>query len=127
MATRAPRKLAVTGAAAAALLAGGLALARAVDGGAGRTGRVIEVTVFDLRYEPEEVRARVGDTVRWIQKDAFPHTVTSTSPAPNEPGGFDRPLIAVGETVEIEMTRQGTIEYFCVPHPFMKGRIAVEG
>jgi plastocyanin len=87
--------------------------------------RVIDVQVEDFSYKPATVRVRLGDTVRWTQRDAFPHSVTTTNPEPDQPGGFDKPLVAIGETVEVKITSAGTISYFCRPHPYMKGTIEV--
>lgn len=88
-------------------------------------GRIHEVEIMEFAYVPGVLNARVGDTVRWIQRDAVPHTVTSTEPLPGQPGGFDELLNEDGDVVEVELERSGTIRYFCLPHPFMTGSIEV--
>jgi len=88
-------------------------------------GTVIEVEVLNFSYQPATVNARVGDTIRWIQRDQVPHTVTTSNPAPTQPGGFDQTLDAPGDHATVQMTRAGTIAYFCRPHPFMTGSIVV--
>ena len=112
--------------------AGLVALALLVGGGcggdgptAGDGGRVIQVEVVDFSFRPDTVDARVGDIIRWIQRDATPHTVTSSDPPPGVPDGFDQPVDAPGDVVEVVLTRPDTIAYFCRPHPFMQGTIFV--
>jgi plastocyanin len=35
------------------------------------------VTIRGMRYEAKHLEVRLGDTVRWLNKDALPNTVTS--------------------------------------------------
>jgi plastocyanin len=96
------------------------------DGPTGPDPVTIDVEVVDFRFEPAVVNASVGDTIRWTQRDQVPHTTTSRTPAPGEPGGFNETgLVEPGDVVEVELTRAGTIDYFCIPHPFMTGSIVV--
>ena len=44
------------------------------------SGRTIEVEVLDFSFQPVMVNARVGDTIRWIQRDPVRHTATSGEP-----------------------------------------------
>ncbi|MFN2432770.1 MAG: plastocyanin/azurin family copper-binding protein [Gemmatimonadota bacterium] len=107
-----------------------LALLTPACGDGGPTGaepdpRTITVEVVDFAYVPARVEARVGDTVRWIQRDSAPHTVTTSDPFPTSPGGFDLPLDRPGDVVEVTLTRTGLVDYFCRPHPFMTGSLRV--
>ena len=43
----------------------------------------IQITMQDLVFAPAEVAAKVGDTIEWINKDAFVHTATARN------GDFD--------------------------------------
>ncbi|MBA2566036.1 MAG: hypothetical protein H0V09_11535 [Gemmatimonadetes bacterium] len=100
-------------------------------GGDGPSGprdepRTLDVEVVDFSYRPDTVNARVGDTIRWIQRDAIPHTVTAGTPAGPRPELFDEPLDQVGAVVEVELTTSGTVSYFCRPHPGMLGTIVIE-
>jgi plastocyanin len=113
-----------------AIVGVGLATAALAFGGCGDeptgpNGRIIEVEVVDFSFRPDSVDARVGDTVRWIQRDATPHTATSSNPPPDQPGGFDEPLLEDGDAAEVALARSGVIAYFCRPHPFMTGTIVV--
>jgi amicyanin len=63
---------------------------------------------------------KVGTTVEWTNNDPLPHTVTATDKS------FDSGLIQPGKTYRHTFTKAGTFNYFCVPHPFMKGIVVVE-
>ena len=39
----------------------------------------IQVTVDKLEFAPVDVNAKVGDTIEWVNKDAFAHTATATN------------------------------------------------
>ncbi len=89
-------------------------------------GRTIDVEVFDFRFQPVMVNARVGDTIRFTQRDKIPHTATSGEPGvPGEGSLFDLGLEETGDVEEYRVTQSGTIPYFCRPHPFMTGSIVV--
>lgn len=116
------RGLAPLGLAALAWTCGG---GEGAPTGPDREPRTIDVEVVSFSFRPDSVEARVGDTIRWTQRDEVAHTATSTDPAPAEPGGFDEPLDAPGDVAEVRLTRAGTIRYFCKPHPGMVGTIVV--
>jgi amicyanin len=71
-------------------------------------------------YLQSRLRIKVGTTVEWTNNDPFPHTVTATDKS------FDSGLIQPGKTYRHTFTKAGTFNYFCVPHPFMKGLVIVE-
>ena len=52
----------------AAILAMTLTMARS---------ETIQVTIRDLKFSPDRIEARVGDTVEWINKDILAHTATA--------------------------------------------------
>ena len=61
----------------------------------------------------------VNDTIRWINDDAYAHTVTSL-------GIFDSANLNPGDTWTRTFTEPGTFTYICSYHPFMKGSITVK-
>ena len=96
------------------------------DGPTNPGPRTVEIEVFDFFFQPDTVSARVSDTVRWIQRGQIPHTATSGEPGAADAGTlFDEPLGQAGDVAEVPLTRAGTLPYFCRPHPFMTGSIAV--
>lgn len=62
----------------------------------------------------------VGTTVEWKNKDPLLHSVTAVNKS------FDSGLIQPGKTYRHTFTKAGTFNFYCVPHPFMKGTIVVK-
>jgi plastocyanin len=94
--------------AAVAVLAAGIAPALA---------DTVTVTIDKLVFSPNEVSVKAGDTVEWVNKDAFAHTATVK-------GGWEV-MIPPKKTASRVMQAGDTVEYFCRFHPNMKGRITV--
>ena len=76
---------------------------------------VIEAT----SYAPQVLTVQRGDTVVWINKDPFPHTVTAA-------GAFDSKSIPAGGTWKYTARQAGDHAYTCTFHPNMKGRLIIE-
>jgi len=77
----------------------------------------IEVTIDKLVFSPASVEARVGDTIEWVNKDAFAHTATVK-------GGWEV-MIPPKKSASLTLKAAGAVDYFCRFHPNMKGRITV--
>ncbi|MBA2862012.1 cupredoxin family copper-binding protein [Methanococcus maripaludis] len=77
------------------------------------------VLIEDFSYKPSSITVRVGATVIWIQKDSVRHSVTS-----NE-GVFDSGLLSKGISWNYTFNEAGTYDYYCIPHPYMKGTVEV--
>jgi plastocyanin len=77
----------------------------------------VTVTIDKLAFSPKEVSVKAGDTVEWVNKDAFAHTATVK-------GGWEV-MIPPKKTASRVMQAGDTVEYFCRFHPNMKGRITV--
>jgi len=77
------------------------------------------IVINGVRYEPETVTIKRGDTVVWINKDPFPHTVTVK-------GVFDSREIAAGKSWTYTPRKPGEYAYICTLHPNMKGTLKVE-
>ena len=78
------------------------------------------VTIDGTQYTPQELTIKVGDTVVWVNKDPFPHTVTAQT------GGFDSKSIAPGKSWKYKATKRGDFPYVCSFHPTMKGTLRVQ-
>jgi plastocyanin len=78
----------------------------------------IQIVMQDLVFAPAEVRAKVGDTVEWVNKDVFAHTATARN------GEFDVNL-PPKKTVTSVLNKAGTIEYYCRFHPNMKAVLKI--
>lgn len=59
-----------------------------------------------------------GDTIVWVNKDPFPHTVTAKSV-------FDARSIAEGKSWKYTARTPGEYPYLCTFHPNMKGTLRV--
>jgi plastocyanin len=81
-------------------------------------GEAVQVKISDLAFSPAEITARVGDTIQWVNGDFVDHTATAKG------GEWDVTIVA-GEQAEQQLTRAGTIDYFCRFHPGMTGKITV--
>jgi len=77
------------------------------------------VTIDATRFQPADLRVRVGDTVIWVNKDLFPHTATAG-------GVFDSGSIAPDRSWQYTVTASGVTDYDCTFHPTMKGRLLAE-
>jgi plastocyanin len=74
------------------------------------------VVINKLVFGPGPSGVRVGDTVTWVNRDIFQHSVTGT--------GFDLDL-KPGQSGSLVLRRAGEIDYMCRYHPNMKGRVVV--
>jgi plastocyanin len=78
----------------------------------------IQVTIDKLVFAPAELKAKVGDTIEWVNKDVLAHTATATNgdwnvvTGPKQSGG-------------VVLKKAGAVDYFCKYHPNMKGRVVV--
>ena len=70
-------------------------------------------------YDPPEVTVARGETVTWVNKDPFPHTVTAK-------GAFDSGSMAAGASYKFTPKSAGTFDYICTLHPNMKARLVVK-
>ena len=87
----------------------------------------VEITEF--AYSPKEITVKVGDTVEWVNRDAFLHTVTSgevTGPENKADDKFDENLDEAGSKASVTFDEAGTFTYFCKQHNAMDGVVIVE-
>jgi len=84
---------------------------------ASASAETITVTIDKLVFSPAAISVKAGDTVEWVNKDAFAHTATVK-------GGWEV-MIPPKKTASRVMTATDTVDYFCRFHPNMKGKITV--
>ncbi len=77
-------------------------------------GETIQVTMDKLVFAPAEVKAKVGDTIEWINKDILAHTATATN-------GDWNVMIGPSKTEHLVLNKAGTVDYFCKYHPKHEG------
>lgn len=85
--------------------------------GAPPTTHIIEIR--EMAFDPNEVRARPGDTLIWVNRDLFPHTATEIDSA------WTSPPIAPGESWRRVVDRGSPPDYLCAFHPTMEGRVTL--
>jgi len=76
-------------------------------------------------FIPSSVSIMKGDTVVWSNDDTAAHTVTSGSPANGPSGMFDSSLLIGGKSFEHTFDSSGSVDYFCMVHPWMTGSVQV--
>lgn len=85
-------------------------------------GSVVEVSMANLAYSPATVTIKVGDSVRWTNVEATPHTVTSTLVNYK----YDSGTLRQGQSFTQKYTLPGTYSYKCAFHGAMRGTVVVE-
>lgn len=95
------------------------------------------VKVENYVFSPAQITVAAGTTVTWVNKDTVGHTITegdADSPKQAARRVFDSSnqaqtgqpmLIEPGQSWSFTFTTPGTYQYYCIPHPFMKGQITV--
>ena len=84
----------------------------------GIAGEVVQVKISDLAFSPADITVKAGTTVEWVNNDFVDHTATAT-------GGDWDVMIVAGQSARQQMTKTGTIKYFCRVHPDMTGTVHV--
>ena len=100
----------------AAVAAGAMALIAAVAS----AQEPVEVRMQNNLYSPAELSVPAGTSVRFVNLDTDIHTVSQRD------GGIESGLLFQRDVWSYTFDTPGTYEYFCLPHPFMVGKITVE-
>jgi quinohemoprotein ethanol dehydrogenase len=83
------------------------------------------VDIVDFAFDPGTIIVPPGTTVTWTNTGAQPHSATSTVSETN-PIQFDSGILNPGDSYSFTFDTPGTYDYFCVPHPFMRGKVIVD-
>ncbi len=78
------------------------------------------IVIEAMEFSPKVLEVNAGDTVVWVNKDAFPHNVIATSHA------FQSKEIASNGSWKFKVTRKGTYPYTCTLHPTMSASLIVK-
>jgi len=79
-----------------------------------------EVFIVDMSFSPSTLTVPVNTTVKWTNKDAVVHTVTSTT------GMFDSGSLGNGAIYTFTFSTAGSYSYYCTIHPNMVGTVVVQ-
>lgn len=77
------------------------------------------VTMAGARFTPPTISITTGETVRWFNDDAMPHTATSLDRA------WDSSNLAPGGSFERRFDHPGSYSYVCLYHAWMTGVVVV--
>ncbi|WP_227496415.1 cupredoxin domain-containing protein [Massilia litorea] len=81
------------------------------------------VLIDGMRFIPQTVEVKAGDTVVWRNKDPFPHTATATQ---SGSGGPSSPAIAPGASWRFKAAKPGSYPYLCTLHSTMTATLVVK-
>jgi plastocyanin len=95
-----------------------------VTGNGGNPGQN-EVWMQSNTFNPATKTIGVGTTITWTNKESATHTVTSGLPG-NPSGIFASTDLGMNGTFSFTFSSQDTIEYFCLHHSGMRGKIIVQ-
>jgi alcohol dehydrogenase (cytochrome c) len=77
--------------------------------------------IVDFAFKPGSILVPPGTTVTWTNVGDQPHSATSAA----IPKVWDTGILTKGQTASFTFTQEGTFDYFCIPHPFMRGKVIV--
>jgi len=80
--------------------------------------KTVQIVISGVAFAPVDIKANVGDTIEWTNKDIVDHTATARNKS------FDL-TIPIGKKVTYVVKVAGTVAYFCRFHPNMTGQIVV--
>ena len=92
--------------------------------GGGGCGRAVtdddgaRINIRNFCFGPTILRVAPGETVTWVNKDTFPHTVLGANAAW---GGYDK--LGAWEEVSYRFVDSGVYPYVCTYHPGMIGAV----
>jgi plastocyanin len=76
------------------------------------------VVIDGMKFSPQVVQVKPGDTIVWENRDMFVHNVTAA--------GMSSGDLAPGKTWRWVVRAGKSFDYLCTLHPVMKGRVEVK-
>jgi plastocyanin len=83
-------------------------------------GKTVEISISNFTFTPNELTIAPGTTVKWVNHDDIPHLVAEKALA------FKSQALDTNDSFSFTFTKPGDVEYFCVLHPHMIGKIIVK-
>src|SRR5262245_4418480 len=93
---------------------------KAVPVAAPTDGKTVEIAISNFTFTPNELTIAPGTTVKWVNHDDIPHLVAEKALA------FKSQALDTNDSFSFTFTKPGDVEYFCVLHPHMTGKISVK-
>jgi plastocyanin len=85
----------------------------------------VDVSIVDFSFVPGTITVHVGDTVRWTNSGAAPHTSTSGT-LPKADGRWSSGILSPRQSFSFTFNEAGEYPYFCQVHAFMTATIIVK-
>jgi plastocyanin len=82
--------------------------------------KTVEVIISNFTFTPNELTIAPATTVKWINRDDIPHLVAEKAFA------FKSQALDTNDSFSFTFTKPGDVQYFCVLHPHMTGKITVK-
>jgi amicyanin len=76
--------------------------------------------IVDFGFSPFIVHVPPGTTVTWTNTGDQPHSATSDTQV------WDSDILQKGQSFSFKFDQPGSYDYFCKPHPFMRGKVVVD-
>lgn len=92
----------------------------AEDGAADESEGRAEVSMVAISFRPDELAVRPGTEVIFTNDDLAPHTVTAANGGPIDSG-----TLGPGKVYSLVINEP--LEYVCLIHPSMKGKVLLTG
>ena len=80
------------------------------------------IIIKNYHFTPSPLWIKKGTTITWTNKDLAAHTVTLDDPQGLGPKSM---LLNQNQSYEFKFDQNGTFNYHCDPHPYMKSIIEV--
>ncbi len=81
----------------------------------------LAIGMRNLKFDPAEATAKVGQLVTWTNLEAVPHNVVA-----QEGADFESDVVGQDGSYQYTPQEPGTIAYVCTIHPGMEGTLTVE-
>lgn len=76
------------------------------------------VVIDGMRFTPQTVQVRPGDTITWENHDMVAHNVTATAVRSGD--------LAPGQSWRYKVPKGASFDYRCTLHPMMTGRVELQ-
>jgi plastocyanin len=90
-----------------------------VTSGGGALADDATIKISNFTFDPPTLTVKAGTTVTWVNADDIPHLVSEKD------GKFRSSALDTNDKFSQTFSTAGTVEYFCIIHPHMTGKIVV--
>lgn len=88
---------------------------------------VVKVAISQFSYKPAEITVEQGTTILWINEDPAGHNAAFVADnLADREQDLAGPIVGQGEKFAVHFKKAGEYDYYCTPHPFMKGAVIVK-